>query len=104
MVTDDLNLADLEAERRRLAEALALAERDRQLLGYEIHDGVVQDLTAAAMHLESAGAQAQFASVEAGENYAGGLRLLRESIAEARRLIRGLVSVELDGRGLCSAL
>ena len=42
----------LEAECRRLTEALALAERDRQLLGYEIHDGVVQDLTAAAMLLE----------------------------------------------------
>ena len=51
--------AQLEAECQRLTEALALAERDRQLLGYEIHDGVVQDLTAAAMLLEGAGRQAQ---------------------------------------------
>src|SRR5262245_41540375 len=96
--------AQLQAECHRLAEALALAERDRQLLGYEIHDGVVQDLTAAAMQLEGAGRQASFASPDGQESYAGGLRLLHESMAEARRLIRGLATVELDERGLVSAL
>jgi len=94
----------LAAECRRLTEALALAERDRQLLGYEIHDGVVQDLTAAAMVLEGAGRQATFATPEGQDSYAGGLRLLHDSIAEARRLIRGLATVELDDRGLVSAL
>jgi signal transduction histidine kinase len=97
-------LDQLEAERRRLTEALALAERDRQILGYEIHDGVVQDLTAAAMLLEGAGRQAAFTSPEGRENYFGGVRLLQESLAEARRLIRGVVTVELDERGLVSAL
>src|SRR5262245_51246886 len=96
--------AAAQAEVRRLSEALALAERDRQLLGYEIHDGLVQDLTAAAMHLESAGREARFSSAEMQENYAGGLRLLRESIAQARQLIRGLATVELDRQGLAAAL
>jgi signal transduction histidine kinase len=94
----------LEAECRRLSEALALAERDRQLVGYDIHDGVVQDLTAAALLLEGAGRQITFASSEVQENYAGGLRLLQESIAEARRLIGGLATVELDSQGLVLAL
>jgi signal transduction histidine kinase len=94
----------LDAERRRLTDALALAERDRQLLGYEIHDGVVQDMAAAAMLLESAGRQAAFAAPEAQESFNGGLKLLRESIVEARRLIRGLTTVQLDERGLVSAL
>jgi signal transduction histidine kinase len=94
----------LEAERQRLAEALALLERDCQLLGYEIHDGIVQDLTAAAMLLEAAGPQATFASSESQESYAGGLRLLRDSIAQARQLIRGLATVELDESGLPLAL
>jgi signal transduction histidine kinase len=98
------DLAQLQAECRRLTEALALAERDRQLLGYEIHDGVVQDLTAAAMQLEGAGRQATFASPDGQESFAGGVRLLHESIAEARRLISGLATVELDDRGLVSAL
>lgn len=96
--------AELEAERLRLEQALALAERDRQLLGYEIHDGLVQDLAAAAMLLEGVGQQAEFPSAEVRENFEGGLRLLRESIAEARQLIRGLATVELDDRGLASAL
>jgi signal transduction histidine kinase len=94
----------MEAELARLSAALALAERDRQLLGYEIHDGIVQDLTAAALHLESAGREATFTSSEVQDNYAGGVRLLREAIAEARRLIRGLATVELDDRGLVWAL
>jgi signal transduction histidine kinase len=96
--------APLEAERRRLTEALTLAERDRQLLGYEIHDGVVQDLTAAAMLIEGAGRQAKFGSPEGQDSYSGGLRLLQESIAQARRLIQGLTTVALDDRGLVSAL
>lgn len=98
------HLVCLEAERRRLTEALALAERDRQLFGYEIHDGVIQDLTAAAMLLEGAGRQATFASPEDRDNYVGGVRLLHESIAEARRLIGGQATVELDERGFVSAL
>jgi signal transduction histidine kinase len=101
-VTDEL--AAREAECKRLAEALALAERDRQLLGYELHDGLVQSLTAAAMLLEGAGPQATFTSSEVQENFAGGVRLLREAIAETRRMIRGLATVELDERGLVSAL
>ncbi len=96
--------AALRSECRRLSEALELAERDRQLLGYEIHDGVVQDLTAAAMQLEGAGRQATFSSPEGKESYVGGLRLLQEGIAKARRLIRGSAGVELDDRGLAVAL
>ena len=96
--------AELRSECRRLTEALELAERDRQLLGYEIHDDVVQDLTAAAMQLEGAGRQASFVSPDGKESYAGGLRLLQEGIAKARGLIRGSAGVELDPRGLQSAL
>jgi len=96
--------AQLDTERRRLAEALSLAERDRQLLGFEFHDAVVQDLTAAAMLLEGAGRQATFASPEVESSYAGGLRLLQQGIAEARLLIRGSSSLELDAGGLLPAL
>src|SRR5436190_24397516 len=90
------SFAQLEGELRRLTEALALAERDLQLLGYEIHDDVLQDLTAAAMQLEGAGRQATFVSPEGKESYARGLRLLQEGIAKARRLIGGAAGVEID--------
>jgi signal transduction histidine kinase len=86
-------VASLAAERQRLAEALALAERDRQLVGYEIHDGIVQDLTAAALLFEAAGKQATFPSADAKQSFESGVRLLQECIAEARRLIGGLASV-----------
>jgi signal transduction histidine kinase len=97
-------VAAVEAERRQLIEALALAERDRQLLGYEIHDGIVQDLTAAALLLEGTSGQATFASREAQDNYARGLRLLRASIGEARRLVGGVAATELGEGHLGSAL
>lgn len=86
-------LSQLQAERQRLAEALSIAERDRQLLGYEIHDSIVQDLTAAAMLLDGAARHATFSSAESQESFATGLRLLRESIAGARQLIGGLTPV-----------
>src|SRR5262249_48598791 len=45
-----------------------------------------------------------FVSPDGNESYAGGLRLLQEGIAKARRLIRGSAGVEIDSRGLPSAL
>jgi signal transduction histidine kinase len=95
--------AQLEAECRRLAQALALAQRDNELLGYEIHDGVVQDLAAASMLLEGAGRQARFASPEIAERFASGLKLLQDAIAAARRIIRGATAVDFEA-GLVAAL
>jgi signal transduction histidine kinase len=95
--------AQLEAECRRLAQALALAQRDHELLGYEIHDGVVQDLAAAAMLLEGAGRQARFASPEVADRFASGLKLLQDAIAAARRIIRGATAVDFEA-GLVAAL
>jgi signal transduction histidine kinase len=94
----------LGAECRRLTEALALAERDRQLLGYEIHDDVVQDLTAAIMLLEAAGREARFNTVECKQDYSRALRLLQETIGRARRLIPGIVVPTWSGIGLSAAL
>ncbi|HEY2414416.1 MAG TPA: sensor histidine kinase [Pirellulaceae bacterium] len=94
----------LRAECRRLSDALTLAERDRQLLGYEIHDDVVQDLTAAIMLLEAAGREAQFATAECQQSYARGLRLLQDAIASARRLIPGVIVPAWKGVSFCAAL
>src|SRR4051812_42690585 len=94
----------LRAECRRLAEALALAEQDRQLLGYEIHDDVVQELAAAIMLLEAAGRDAQFSSADTKESYLRGLRLLQETIANARRLIPGVIVPAWKGFSFCAAL
>lgn len=97
-------LAAIEAERKLLVQSLEYHERDRQLMAYEIHDGVVQDMTAALMFLEAAGAQATFASAEVKEQNERGVRILRNAVNEARRLIRGLIPVELAEQGLAASL
>lgn len=97
-------LARLRSEREQLAAALEFHERDRQLLAFEIHDGIVQDMTAAALFLDSAGSRADFAAAGDRETYDKGLRTLRNAIQEARRLIQGLIPVILDERGLVASL
>ena len=105
MATDiPTEVGQLQVEVRRLTEALVLVERERQHLAFDLHDGVVQDLTAAAMLFEGARRQASFETEEATDNFAGGLRLLRDAIAEARRLVRGAATVEAFDRGFAASL
>jgi signal transduction histidine kinase len=77
-------------------------ERDRQLMAYEIHDGLVQDITAALMHLESVWPQQ--AQGREGGSFGLALKLLRESLDEGRRLISGLRPPILDEMGIVAAI
>ena len=97
-------VASLRAERKLLLKSLDLHERDRQLIGFEIHDGIIQDMTAALMFVESAGSQATFATPEMREKHDRGVRVLQAAVQEARRLIRGLIPIELDARGLSASI
>lgn len=95
----------LRKERRLLKRLLELHERDRQLIAYEIHDGLVQDITAAMMFLETTFDQA--AESEVGglqESFDAPLKLLRGSVDEARRLINGLRPPVLEDEGLVAAI
>lgn len=80
----------LTAEQQVLRRLVDITERDRQLLGYELHDGIVQDMTAATMFLESAAAEFERREGEACESLNVGLALVRDAVREARRLIGGL--------------
>jgi signal transduction histidine kinase len=91
-------------ERAMLLRSLELHERDRQLLAFEIHDGIVQDLAGAAMLFDSASRQATFETPAAEAQFARAVSALRESVAEARRLIRGLIPVVLDQAGFVASL
>jgi PAS domain S-box-containing protein len=97
--------AALREERNRLGRLLEMHERDRKLVAYEIHDGFVQSVTAALMHLEShlrmLGTEVPAATAEQAQT-AG--RLLAEGIAEARRLMGGLCPPSLEDRGVVAAL
>jgi signal transduction histidine kinase len=103
-MSPEQEIESLKAERQQLLRSLEFHERDRQLLAFEIHDGIVQDMTAAVMFLETAASGASFAKSDDQETFQRGLRLLRESVAESRRLIQGLIPIVLDERGLASSL
>jgi signal transduction histidine kinase len=91
-------------DRALLHRSLELHERDRQLLAFEIHDGIVQDMSGVVMLLESAARQATFTTPAAQELFERAVRTQRESVAEARRLIRGLIPVVLDQAGFVVSL
>ncbi|MHB0956796.1 MAG: sensor histidine kinase [Pirellulaceae bacterium] len=102
-------------ERKRAAEALSHEhqvlrqllkshDRDRQIIAYEIHDGVAQLLAGAIMQFEAY--QNMRCSTPAAAAQGGMLvsELLRQCHAEIRRLISGLRPPVLDQFGLVAAL
>lgn len=90
---------------RRLLQA---QDRERQLIGYELHDGLAQYQAGAIMQLETC--------LHAIDTHAGdgldairrpceeGLRLVRTAADELRRLIGGLRPRLLDELGLVAAI
>jgi len=95
---------ELRDEQRILRQLLDLQERERQLLAYEIHDGLVQQMTGSLMHFEAAisAAPTDANRLQREADIAGDL--LRESIREARRLISGLRPPILDEHGIAAAI
>ena len=96
--------AALRTEQTLLRRLLFRQEAERKLLAYEIHDGPVQYVTAALMHLESA--RDAIVGVPSGvnESFDTALGLLRNTIQEARRMINGLQPMVLDESGLVPAI
>ena len=92
----------LQHERNLLRRLLKIQERERQLVSYEIHDGLAQYLAGAMMHLEAC----EHALGGSGENreLREGMRLLRAAADEARRLIGGLRPPVLDELGIIDAV
>jgi signal transduction histidine kinase len=94
-----------EAEQVRLErEVLEISESERRRIGHDLHDGLGQQLTAASMTTNAlVGALNTDAPalVSRGEDIG---RQIREAIAEARALSRGLAPVALVDDGLMAAL
>jgi PAS domain S-box-containing protein len=105
--TKELQCANesLLSERRVLKRLLELHDRDRQLIAYEIHDGLVQDMAGAVMRLEAAHSAWPADCEPSGKKHlASAIRLMQGGIAEARRLINGLRPPVLEAEGVESAL
>lgn len=94
----------LQNERELLRELLGLQQRELKLIGFEIHDGLVQQLTGALWQLQAYRKQRDVNRDEAQRTFEGAIQLLGDAMDEARRLIGGLGSPLLDESGIVSAV
>lgn len=90
-------------DRRAFRHQLDIHERDRRLIAYEIHDGVVQDMTGALMFLQT-GAALMPADADGQAELRRGTQLLSHAIGEIRRLINGLRPLSLENGGVVAAI
>lgn len=91
-------------ERRLVRQILRSHDRDRRLLAYEIHDGMVQHATGARMRLDTLLETAPGLSPEVRREVESVSHLMGEAIAEARQLISGLRPPVLDEMGIVAAV
>jgi signal transduction histidine kinase len=87
-----------------LRHLLESSDHERQLIAYEIHDGLAQQLAAAVMQLQSYKNLRDAAPDKAVTAFEAAVDLLRQAQAEARRLISGVRPPVLDDSGLIAAL
>ena len=94
----------LRSEQRFMRQLIHAHERDRQLMAYEIHDGLVQYMSAALMHLEGLNDKREKLSSKACDTLELARHLLRRSIDEGRRVMSGLRPPILDEAGIVLAI
>ena len=93
------------AESRRLErEMIEIAERERQRIGADLHDGLGQQLTAIELYCFGLREDVARTRPELAKGLDLMSRMLREAIAQTRSLARGLVPVGDDPDALRIAL
>ena len=93
-----------EKEHRTLQHLLQSSDHERQLIAYEIHDGLAQQLAAAIMQFQAFNHLKDEDPQEAAQAYDAALRMLRQSHFETRRLIAGVRPPILDESGVVEAI
>lgn len=94
----------LRAEQQFLRQLIHAHERDRQLMAYEIHDGLVQYMSAALLHLEGINDKKDKLSPKSTAALELATHLIRRSIGEGRRVMSGLRPPILDEAGIVLAI
>jgi signal transduction histidine kinase len=89
---------------RTLRHLLQSSDHERQLIAYEIHDGLAQQLAGAMMQFQSYDHLKDKKPRLAKKAYDAGLTMLRQGHADARRLIAGVRPPILDESGVVSAV
>jgi len=94
----------LRKEHRNLKHLLQSSDHERQLIAYEIHDGLAQQLAGAIMQLQAFDHLKDKKPNEAANAYHAGLTMLQQGHYEARRLIAGVRPPILDESGIVEAV
>jgi PAS domain S-box-containing protein len=94
----------LQHEQKSLRRLLKYHDQERQLIAYEIHDGLAQHLVAAIMQCQSLGEFRDSLPQEVDATFQDVLAMLRRALNETRRLISGVRPPILDELGVVSAV
>ncbi len=96
--------AALERERQSLWRMLQASDHERQIISYEIHDGLAQYLGGAIMQFQAYDALEENSPDEAKKAHETAVELVRQSHLEARRLISEVRPPVIDEVGLETAI
>ena len=94
----------LRKEHRNLKHLLQSSDHERQLIAYEIHDGLAQQLVAAIMEIQAFAYLKDSNPDEAAKACGAGITMLQQAHVEVRRLIAGVRSPILDESGVVEAV
>ena len=94
----------LERERQSLWRMLQASDHERQIISYDIHDGVAQYLAAATMQFQVFNAFRESNPDEAKKAYDAAIHLVCQSQAESRRLINAVRPPVIDENGIEMAI
>ena len=94
----------LRREHRTLKHLLHSSDHERQLIAYEIHDGLAQQLAGAIMQFQVYAHLKDQSPKEAAKAYDAGLTMLQQGHFETRRLIAGVRPPILDEAGVAEAI
>jgi len=94
----------LRKEQEHLRHMLDALERDREAIALNLHDRIAQQLAGALMMLEWSAESAEGWREGAREAFQTGVRIVRESIEDSRRLVSGLRPTVLDEFGVLPAI
>jgi signal transduction histidine kinase len=85
-------------------EILEISERERRVIGQDIHDSLSQSLTGIAFMLKRLELDLKAKSSEEARQATRLTKLLSEAITQTRRITRGLNPVDFEATGLVSSL
>lgn len=102
----DRKLAEekVKAEQNALRRMVLASDHERQLITYELHDGVAQQLLGAMIYLQSQELPKARRSKAADTAYREGMEALRRAASGIRRVMNRLRTPVLDKYGLAEAI